>query len=59
MFKLRYGPDREKMEDMTGIDESDIRQLPKHSFIYAPEEGEILGSPSLGQKPLELKFRNS
>lgn len=56
IFKLRYGPDRKKVQDMTGVDESDIYALPKHRFIYAPEDGEIKGAPSLGDKPLMLQL---
>ena len=54
IFKLRMGPDRDKVEDMTGVDEKDIRTLAKHQFIYAPEDGEIIGAPSLGEQPLKL-----
>lgn len=47
-FNLKLPQDRERMADVTGLDEEQLR-LPKHEFFYAPQVGDIRG-------PLKLKL---
>lgn len=48
-FRLRLPQDRKRVEDLAGIDAASIKRLPKQSFLYAPQDGEIVG-------PLRLQF---
>lgn len=49
-FRLRLRQDRKRVEDLSGIPEEEIAALPKHRFMYARQDGEILG-------PLKLALR--
>jgi len=50
-FNLKLPQDRERMADVTGLDETTL-QLPKHEFWYAPQVGEVRG-------PLKLSLGKS
>lgn len=49
-FFLKMPRDRDRMDEMAGLDPVAIRTLPKHSFYYAPQDGEPAG-------PLKLRLR--
>jgi DNA helicase HerA-like ATPase len=53
-FKLKMRRDRERMEDLTGIPQERIARLQKREFLYAPQDGEIVGPLRL-----ELAKRNA
>lgn len=42
VFNLKLPQDRERMADVTGLDEEQLK-LPKHEFWYAPQVGEVAG----------------
>jgi hypothetical protein len=46
-FKLKLPQDRDRMEEITGLDASSIATLPKHHFYYAPQDGEPAGPLTL------------
>lgn len=46
-FYLKMPRDRERVEAMTGIDKREIHSLPKHQFLYAPQDGEPVGPLTL------------
>lgn len=46
-FYLKMPRDRERVEAMTGIDKREIHSLPKHRFLYAPQDGEPVGPLTL------------
>lgn len=46
-FKLKLPQDRDRMEEITGLDASRIATLPKHQFYYAPQDGEPAGPLTL------------
>lgn len=55
-FRLRAPQDRERVEDLAGIPADAIARLPKHQFIYAPQDGEVSGAlmlrlPAAGYRP--------
>lgn len=56
VFRLRSFDDRQRIKGLTGIPEQDIATLPKHRFIFAPQDGETLGAPSKGDAPLMLSL---
>jgi len=47
IFRLRMPQDRQRIEQTTGIDADDIARLDKHFFLYAPQDGEIMGPHTL------------
>jgi len=46
-FKLRMFADRQRVERLTGIASDKIAALLKREFLYAPQDGEIVGPLSL------------
>lgn len=46
-FKLRMFADRQRVERLTGIPSDQIAALFKRQFLYAPQDGEIVGPLSL------------
>lgn len=46
-FKLRMFADRQRVERLTGIASNKIAALFKREFLYAPQDGEIVGPLSL------------
>lgn len=46
-FKLRMFADRQRVERLTGIPSAQIAALFKREFLYAPQDGEIVGPLSL------------
>lgn len=42
-FRLRLPQDRARVEALTGIDQDRIHALPKHDFLYAPQDGSVMG----------------
>lgn len=42
-FRLRLPQDRKRVEDLTAVPAEMIRSLPPHTFLYAPQDGEIVG----------------
>lgn len=46
-FKLRMFADRQRVERLTGIASEKIAALFKRQFLYAPQDGEIVGPLSL------------
>jgi hypothetical protein len=46
-FKLKLPQDCERMADITGLDEEQIFNLPKHHFFYAPQDGAAVGPLTL------------
>lgn len=42
-FRLRLPQDRERVEALTMIQREEIAVLPKHEFLYAPQDGDIRG----------------
>lgn len=42
-FRLRLPQDRERVEALTMIERESIAVLPKHEFLYAPQDGDIVG----------------
>lgn len=47
-FRLRLPQDRQRVEQLTGIDADQIAALRKHEFLYAPQDGEVFGPLKLG-----------
>lgn len=43
VFKLKLPRDRDKIEEMTGIDADVVRDLPKHQFYYVRQDAEAVG----------------
>jgi hypothetical protein len=50
-FKLKLFADRQRIERLTSIPEEKISQLQKRDFLYAPQDGDIVG-------PLRLQIGN-
>lgn len=48
-FKLKMVNDRARMENLTGIPSESIAALAKREFLYAPQDGEVVG-------PVRLKL---
>lgn len=46
-FRLRAPQDREKLEEVAAIPAEAIAALPKHRFIYAPQDGDVSGQLTL------------
>ena len=42
-FRLRAPQDRERVEQLAGIDADAIALLPKYDFFYAPQDGDVAG----------------
>lgn len=42
-FKLKLPRDRERVEEMAGVDADAIAGLPKHHFFFAPQDGPVRG----------------
>lgn len=42
-FKLKMVRDRERMEALTGIPSNQISALHKREFLYAPQDGDVVG----------------
>lgn len=42
-FRLRLPQDRERVEQLAGIEREKIELLPKHEFLYSPQDGDIIG----------------
>jgi uncharacterized protein YcaQ len=54
-FKLRLVQDRQRIEHLTGIPMERVAALNKRQFLYAPQDGEIVGplSLELGQRGVQ------
>lgn len=50
-FYLKLAQDRNKIEQLAGINSEEIEQLAKQEFLYAPQDGAIVG-------PLRLQISN-
>lgn len=50
-FKLKLFADRQRIERLTGIEQEKIEELQKKEFLYAPQDGDVIG-------PLMLQIRN-
>ncbi len=50
-FKLKMFMDRQRIERLTSIPEEKIAQLSKRDFLYAPQDGDVVG-------PLRLQIGN-
>lgn len=50
-FYLKLFADRQRIERLTSIPNERIAQLPKRDFLYAPQDGDVVG-------PLRLQIRN-
>jgi ABC-type oligopeptide transport system ATPase subunit len=42
-FRLKMPQDRQRVEEMTGIDRRLVGDLPKQQFYYAPQDGDVSG----------------
>jgi DNA helicase HerA-like ATPase len=51
-FRLRLPQDRKRVEEITGISAHNIAGLSKRQFLYAPQDGDVVG-------PLSLTFAQS
>jgi energy-coupling factor transporter ATP-binding protein EcfA2 len=47
IFRLRMPQDRVRVQEVAGIDARLIGQLRKRDFLYAPQEGEVIGPQTL------------
>lgn len=50
-FYLKLAQDRHKIENLAGIESEEIEALAKQEFLYAPQDGDIIG-------PLRLQIGN-
>jgi hypothetical protein len=47
VFRLKLPQDRKRVAEITGLDETEIRQLRGHRFLYAPQTGDPTGPHTL------------